>query len=159
MSAALLISAVSHRNFDVSQKRSFKEWSSILDLSSRWGFTSIRDLAIRCLEPPSAYHLLLLARKYGVDQWVLLALSELCERPQPLSVDEARLMDFEDIVLIGSVRERVRSRALRVTVDPSEITSCIEAWKKGESWSRVESAPAEATATPPPSTASKSRFK
>ncbi|KAH9976100.1 hypothetical protein BGW80DRAFT_1157200, partial [Lactifluus volemus] len=96
-------------NFNMSQKHSFKEWSSILDLSTRWGFTSIRELAIRCLEPPSAHHRLLLARKYGVDQWVLPALSELCERPQPLNVDEARFMDFEDIVLVGSVRERVRS--------------------------------------------------
>jgi hypothetical protein len=121
----------------MSQKHSFKEWSSILDLSTRWGFTSIRELAIRCLEPPSAHHRLLLARKYGVDQWVLPALSELCERPQPLNVDEARFMDFEDIVLVGSVRERVRSRTL--TANPSEIRSCIDAWKKGEPWSRVES--------------------
>ena len=138
----------------MSQKHSFKEWSSILDLSSRWGFTSIRDLAIRCLKPPSPYHLLLLARKYGVDEWVLPALSELCERPQPLSVDEARLMDFEDIVLIGSVRERVRSRTLTLTVKPSEVRSCIEAWKKGEPWSGVESVPAVPATAPtsrPPS--------
>jgi hypothetical protein len=136
------------------QNHSFKEWSSVLDLSTRWGFTSIRELAIRCLEPPSAYHRLLLARKFGIDQWTLPALSELCERPQPLSVDEARLMDVEDIVLVGSVRERVRSSTL--TVEPSEIRSCIEAWKKGEPWrppSRVglvAAVPISAPTTPPP---------
>ncbi|KAI0250055.1 hypothetical protein BJV78DRAFT_1128587 [Lactifluus subvellereus] len=126
-------------NFNTSQERSFEEWSSILDLSTLWGFTSIRDLAIRCAKPPSAYHRLLLARKHAVDQWVLPALSELCERPQSLSVDEARLMNFEDIVLIGSVRESVRSQEL--SVNPAEIKDCIEAWKKGEPWSPVKGLP------------------
>ena len=124
------------RNFNTLQERSFEEWSSILDLSTRWGFTSVRDLALRCANPPSAYHRLLLARKHAIDQWILPALSELCERPQPLSVDEARLMDVEDIVLVGSVRESVRSHAL--SVHPAKIKDCIEAWKKGEPWNPVE---------------------
>jgi hypothetical protein len=130
---------ISFRNFNTLQERSFDEWSSILDLSTRWGFTSIRDMAIRCLKAPSAHHLLLLARKYSVDQWVLIALSGLCERPQPLSVDEARLMDFKDIVLVGSVRESIRSHKLSVKLE--EILDCIQAWEKGEPWSPAEKVP------------------
>ncbi|KAI0249057.1 hypothetical protein BJV78DRAFT_1230985 [Lactifluus subvellereus] len=128
-------------DFNMLEKRSFEEWSSILDLSTRWGFTSIRDLAIRCVKPPSAYHRLLLARKHAVDQWILPALSELWERPQPLSVDEARLMDFEDIVLIGSVRESVRSHTH--SVHPAESKDCIEASKKGVLCNLVEGVPCD----------------
>src|SRR6267154_2927699 len=87
------------RNFNALAEHSFEELSSILDLSTRWGFTSIRDMAIRTMEPPTPNELLILGRKYGVDEWIPLALQELCERPQPLTPDEARLMDFEDVVL------------------------------------------------------------
>ncbi|KAI0002273.1 hypothetical protein BJV74DRAFT_741415, partial [Russula compacta] len=95
-------------NFNTREEHSFEEWTSILDLSTRWGFTTIRDLAIRCLKPPTPLQRLLLARKCGVEEWILPALQELCERPLPLTLDEARLMDVEDIVLVGSVRETVR---------------------------------------------------
>jgi len=127
-----LLSVLYPLNFNVPDEYSFEELSSILDLSTRWGFTSIRDLAIRCLKPPSPHQRLILGRKYSVKQWILPALQALCERPQPLTLDEARVMDFEDVVLVGSVREAVRSNTL--TVKPTEIKDCIEAWKRGEPW-------------------------
>ncbi|KAI0295261.1 hypothetical protein BC826DRAFT_1009140 [Russula brevipes] len=127
-----LLSVLYPLNFNVPDEYSFEELSSILDLSTRWGFTSIRDLAIRCLKPPSPHQRLILGRKYSVKQWILPALQALCERPQPLTLDEARVMDFEDVVLVGSVREAVRSNTL--TVKSTEIKDCIEAWKRGEPW-------------------------
>ena len=132
----------SPRNFNTLEERSFEEWSSILDLSTRWGFTSIRDLAIRCLKPPSPLRRLILARKCAVEEWVNPALLELCERPEPLSLDEARLMDFEDVVLVGSVRQNVRTSTL--TTNGAGIRDCIQAWKRGEPWS-----PDPATVAPP----------
>lgn len=119
-------------DFNALEKYSFEELSSILDLSTRWGFTSIRYMAIRCMEPPTPHERLILGRKYGVDEWIPLALQELCERPQPLTTDEARLMDFEDVVLVGSVREKVRNQAL--TVDSAGIRDCIESLRRGEPW-------------------------
>ena len=130
------------RNFNTREECSFEEWTSILDLSTRWGFTSIRDLAIRCLKPPTPLQRLLLARKFGVEEWILPALRELCERPLPLTFDEARLMDVEDIVLVGSVRETVRSHVL--AVKSAGIGDCIVAWRSGKPWQR----PAEALAAP-----------
>ena len=127
------------RNYNTLEERSFKEWSSILDLSTRWGFTSIRDLAIRCIKSPNPVTRLVLARKHGVEQWILPALLELCEWPEPLSLEEARLMDFEDVVLVGSVRQTVRSSSL--IVRGAEIRSCIRAWKRGEPWSPVSDIP------------------
>ncbi len=117
------------RNYNTLERRTFEEWSSILDLSTRWGFTSIRDLAIRCIGIPDPLKKLTLARKYAIDKWIHPALFELCMRPQPLSLEEARLMDFEDAILVGSVRQTVRSSALMVR--GTRIRDYIQAWKSG----------------------------
>jgi hypothetical protein len=87
------------------------------------------------MKPPNPLDRLLLARKHAVEQWILPALSELCERPEQLSLEEARLMDFEDVVLVGSVRQAVRSSTL--AVGGTGIGDCIRAWKIGEPWSSV----------------------
>lgn len=116
------------RNYNTLETRTFEEWSAILDLSTRWGFTSIRDLAIRCMKPPTPLDRLILARKHAVDEWILPALLELCERPEPIDLEEARLMDFEDVVLVGSVRQTVRSSTL--TVDGTGIGKYVRAWER-----------------------------
>ena len=121
------------RNYNALENRTFEEWTSILDLSTRWGFTSIRELAIRCIKSPDPLNRLLLARKYAVEQWIHPALLELCERPEPLSLEEARLMDFEDVLLLGTVRQRARSPTL--LAQGAGIGNCIQAWKSGEPWS------------------------
>ena len=142
------------RNFNVIEKRSFEEWSSILHLSTRWGFTSIRDLAIRCVKPPSPLHRLLIARKYAIEQWINPAFFGLCERPEPLSLDEARVMDFEDVVLVGSIRQTIRSPALKVK--GVGIRDCIQAWRSGEPWRPASdtplalACPTSRTPSPPP---------
>jgi hypothetical protein len=89
-------------------------------------------MAIRCLKPPTPYQRLIMGRKYAIEKWILPALQELCERPELVSLDEARLMDFEDVVLIESVRETIRSRSLRVLA--SGIRECIETHRRGETW-------------------------
>ncbi|KAI0262198.1 hypothetical protein BC834DRAFT_829324, partial [Gloeopeniophorella convolvens] len=116
-----------------------EEWTSILRLSTRWGFASIRDLAIRSIEPPTPYDRLLLARKYTIDQWITPTLVAMCGRDEPLTLDEARLMELEDVVLIGSVRECVRSRKPSAVSD--EIHDCIVAWRRGEPWSPKDITP------------------
>jgi len=85
------------------------------------------------MKPPSALRRLILARRYAIEEWVNPALLELCERPEPLSLDEARQMDFEDVVLLGSVRQNVRS--LTLTTNEAGIRDCIQAWRSGEPWS------------------------
>ena len=123
------------RNYNNLERRTFEQWSAILDLSTRWGFTSIRDLAIRCIRPSDPLKKLVLARKNNIDTWIQPALLELCIRPQPLSLEEARLMDFEDVILVGSVRQTARSSTL--TVESTGIRNCIQAWQKREPWSAV----------------------
>jgi hypothetical protein len=96
----------------------------VLCLSTRWGFTSIRKLALSSIKPATPHDRLLLARKYSVDDWVIPALSAMCERLAPLTLSEARQMDIEDVVLVSTVREDIRSRTLKV--DPAEIPRRVE---------------------------------
>ncbi|KAI0000979.1 hypothetical protein BJV77DRAFT_933413, partial [Russula vinacea] len=84
---------------------SYEQWKSVLRLSTQWGFSSLRKLALRSINPPTPFDQLLLARAYSVDHWVLPALSALCERTVPLSLNEASQMSMEDVVLVTTVRE------------------------------------------------------
>jgi len=136
-----LLSILYPQNYNTLEERSFEEWTSILKLSTRWGFTSIRDLAIRCIKPPSALQRLVVARKYDIEQWIVPALVGLCERPEPLSLNEASLLDLEDFVLVGSVRESVRSSNL--VVRGAGIRDHILTWK-GE----LESPPSPVSDSP-----------
>jgi hypothetical protein len=93
---------------------SFEEWTSVLHLSTRWEFASIRNLALASIDPPTPLDQLLLARSYSVNHWVPLALSALCKRAAPLSVEEARKMEIEDLVLVATMREDIRDSTLKV---------------------------------------------
>ena len=108
---------------------SYEEWKSVLHLSTRWDFCSIRRLALGSINPPTAHDRLLLARTYSVDDWVTPALSALCERTAPLSLSEARQMSIEDVVLVSTVREDIRNHALQV--DSAEIPLRVEAEQLG----------------------------
>ena len=113
-----------HRDFE-RHDLSYEEWKSVLYLSSCWDFASIRRLALNNIQPPTPHDRLLLARTYSVDHWVNPSLSALCERRAPLSLDEARQMNIEDVVLVATVREDIRSHALRVNA--TEISCHVEA--------------------------------
>lgn len=109
------------RDFD-EHNLSYEQWRSVLNLSTRWGFASLRKLALRSVKPPTPCDQLLLARTYGIDHWVLPSLSALCERTTPISINEARQMRIEDVVLVATVREDIRNGGSK-----TEIPRLIEA--------------------------------
>ncbi|KAH9174989.1 hypothetical protein EDB89DRAFT_2067138 [Lactarius sanguifluus] len=109
---------------------SYRQWKSVLHLSTRWGFCSIRKLALKSINPPTPHDRLILARTYTVDQWVQPALTALCERAEPLSLTEALQMRMEDVVLVAAVREDVRSRVLRI--DGAKVARVVEAALAGK---------------------------
>ncbi|KAH8996890.1 hypothetical protein EDB92DRAFT_2083973, partial [Lactarius akahatsu] len=102
-----LLSILYPANFEA-HELTYKQWKSILHLSTRWGFASLRKLALNSIRPPTSHDRFVLARTYSVDHWVLPALIALCERTLPLSLDEARQMSLEDVVLVARVREEIR---------------------------------------------------
>ncbi|KAH9067694.1 hypothetical protein EDB87DRAFT_1553020, partial [Lactarius vividus] len=110
-----LLSVLYPANFEA-HELTYEQWKSVLHLSTRWGFASLRELALKSIKPPTSHDKFVLARTYSVDHWVLPALTALCKRSLPLSLDEARQMSMEDVILVGTVREEIREGALRVDV-------------------------------------------
>jgi len=110
---------------------SYEQWKSVLHLATRWDFASIRRLALNSISPPTPHDRLLLARTYSIDHWVVPALSALCERKAPLTLSEARQMDVEDIILVATVREAIRSHNHKLQVDGAEIPRHVEAAQAG----------------------------
>ncbi|KAI9465230.1 hypothetical protein BJY52DRAFT_1164882, partial [Lactarius psammicola] len=102
-----LLSILYPANFGV-HELTYEQWKSVLHLSTRWGFASLRKLALKSIKPPTSHDQFILARTYSIDHWVLPALTALCERTLPLSLDEALQMSMEDVILVATVREEVR---------------------------------------------------
>ena len=86
---------------------------------------------MRSIDPPTACDRLLLARKYSVDHWIVPALTALCKRTEPINLDEARGMSVEDVVLVATVREHIRSKAIQFGVNSTEISRRVEAMQAG----------------------------
>ena len=116
-------------NFEA-HELSYEQWKSVLHLSTRWGFASLRKLALKSITLPTPHDQLVLARTYSVDEWVLPALTALCERTFPLSLDEAREMRMEDVILVATVREEIRGGALQV--DAADVPRYIEGAQAGK---------------------------
>jgi hypothetical protein len=91
------------------------EWTSVLHLASKWGFESIRSLAL-CellpLAPP--VDKIVLGRKYGFDDWLTPTYVAVCARAEPLSLAEAEKMSNADVTRIFQARERARSSSASV---------------------------------------------
>jgi hypothetical protein len=106
-----------------------QEWTSILRLASKWGFGSIRSLAVHSVLPlASPVDKIALARTYGFDDWLLDAFVALCERPEPLSDDEAERMIKSDIAKIARAREaaRVLGACPSTTVAKAAVAQAFE---------------------------------
>ncbi|KII95607.1 hypothetical protein PLICRDRAFT_96246 [Plicaturopsis crispa FD-325 SS-3] len=87
------------------------EWTSVLHLATRWEFDSIRALALHSLEPLPLNPIdkVLLAREFDITSpWALAAYTELCERPEALTIPEARALGLETAMRISQLRERLR---------------------------------------------------
>lgn len=98
---------------------SYEQLRSALRLSSRWGFASLRRLALKSIEPPNAFEQLVIVHSCRVDDWGFPVLSALCERRLPLSLEEARQMNIEPVVLIATGQEDICSKGL--LIDAAEI--------------------------------------
>ncbi|KAH8996889.1 hypothetical protein EDB92DRAFT_1942502 [Lactarius akahatsu] len=113
LSVLFYVSFVRSQNFEA-HELTYEQWKSVLHLSTRWGFASLRELTLKSIKPPTSHDQFVLARTYSINHWVLPALTSLCERTLSLSLDEARQMKMEDVILVATVREEIRGGAVRV---------------------------------------------
>ncbi|KAI6124778.1 hypothetical protein EDD16DRAFT_1703578 [Pisolithus croceorrhizus] len=88
------------------------QWISVLRLSTMWEFKDLREVAIQHLDLPSRplapVEKFVLASKYGIKRWLLPALTQLAERPWPISVEEGRRIGLENALKLAAVRERLK---------------------------------------------------
>ena len=100
---------------------------SILDLATRWEFTSIRTLAIRSIQSLDILpaDCIALCHKYDIaDSWTAQAHVALCERADPLTITEANKIGMNAVVHIAQIRERLRAgNTLTSYVSPTRSTS------------------------------------
>lgn len=110
------------RVFGEYKPQTVDEWTSVLHLATRWEFESIRRVAIRELEKFSidAVEKIVLSRRFDINSpWALAAYTEVCRRPDTLTVSEARTLGLETAMRIYQLREKMweRSGAKKSRVD------------------------------------------
>ncbi|KZP28467.1 hypothetical protein FIBSPDRAFT_779866 [Athelia psychrophila] len=116
------------------------EWTSVLRLSTMWGFESLRDLAISTLSNlfsvPSFTSDLdpveraCLARDYDVDEWLVPALNALAQREDPLSVQEGMRLGWELAMQVANVRESFVAWNEKAAVGPRGSRAPIDYSKR-----------------------------
>ncbi|KZP11504.1 RHD3-domain-containing protein [Athelia psychrophila] len=85
------------------------DWTAILHLAVRWGFQSIRTLAIARLTPIATdIDKIVLGRQYGINAWLHEAFTAICMREQSVTKEESRRMKVDDIIEISALRQLFR---------------------------------------------------
>lgn len=88
-----------------------EQWTSVLKLSTAWGFEQVRTAAIDALMAlgVSAIDRVVLGRKYDIQsrEWLLPGLNELARRAEPIAFEEASQIGFDTALKLASVRERL----------------------------------------------------
>ncbi|KAI6015181.1 hypothetical protein F5J12DRAFT_816462 [Pisolithus orientalis] len=111
------------------------QWISVLKLSTMWEFNELRDAAIQHLDSPSQpldpVNKLVLASKYQIKKWQLPALLEFAKRSELISVEEGRLIGFENALKLAAVREQFQKMKLLDVIDKEkESRTCTSLVRK-----------------------------
>lgn len=94
--------------------QSKETWLVIITLATRWGFDSMRELAIRQLErySMSPVDRIALYKEYQIDKKLLIpSYIDLCKSPTLPSPADAQRLQLETILRIADARERALLRA------------------------------------------------
>ncbi|KIY48026.1 hypothetical protein FISHEDRAFT_44045 [Fistulina hepatica ATCC 64428] len=92
--------------------RPVEDWTVILSLAHRWGFPEVHALAVRELEKLEFPDLdrIVVYHKYDVDRRLLVTrYAALCEREEPLTVEEGARLGMETAMTIAQGREIARA--------------------------------------------------
>ncbi|KZP11505.1 RHD3-domain-containing protein [Athelia psychrophila] len=98
------------------------EWTAILHLAVRWGFQSIKTLAISQLTPIATdIDKIALGRQYEINPWLHEAFTAVCIRERSLTKEEGRRMSVNDIIDINAIRQLYRPAAQLTQVSTLSI--------------------------------------
>ncbi|KZP16649.1 RHD3-domain-containing protein [Athelia psychrophila] len=98
------------------------DWTAILHLAVRWGFHSIKTLAIKQLTPIATdIDKIVLGRQYDINPWLHEAFTAVCMREQSVTKEEGRRMRVDDIIEINAIRQLYRPAAQPTQVSTLSI--------------------------------------
>lgn len=123
------------RTIGTYKAQSVEDWISILSLSLRWTFEGVSELAANSQCSRAKYFQtklnpalelddlikdpidrVIIARKWGIKpEWVFDGLLAICERKEPLKLEEAQLLSIGDVVNIAKAREAIMARKFSLT--------------------------------------------
>ncbi|KAF9228865.1 hypothetical protein BS17DRAFT_772609 [Gyrodon lividus] len=85
------------------------QWTSVLKLSTLWGFSTLRQVAIDNLSELETRlaEKIALGYAYDVKSWLLPVMNELVRQPEPIDMKEASCMGIETALKLASVREQL----------------------------------------------------
>lgn len=96
-------------DFEHGDVHSVEDWISVLRLSTRWGFESIRRLAIHRLGLIACpIDKIIEGKACGVEEWLVQSFADVCNRAECLTTEEGRRLGVDDAVFIMRMRESVR---------------------------------------------------
>jgi hypothetical protein len=102
------------RSYAPARLHTKEEWTAVLVLAHRWDFPAIRAVAVAELAAVTTpIDKLVLARDYGVEEWLAGAYLAVCEAPEYPSDEDCLRLDRATIVKIGRAREACRSPRIR----------------------------------------------
>jgi hypothetical protein len=98
------------------------EWTDVLHLSCKWGFTHLRDAAIKALVPLTLpVDRLVLARKHGLSDWIEAAHADLIKRDEDLTEVEVEKMSSKDVFVIANGRAGLRAAKVRLALETQRV--------------------------------------
>ncbi|EIM79450.1 uncharacterized protein STEHIDRAFT_30913, partial [Stereum hirsutum FP-91666 SS1] len=100
------LSVLHPTDFEHGDVHSVEDWIFVLRLATRWGFESIRKLAINRLDPiATPIDKIVEGKACGVEKWLVPGFADLCNRAGCLTKEEGRRLGVDDVIFIASMRE------------------------------------------------------
>lgn len=94
----------SNSDFTKESPTTVEEWTSVLDVATRFQFDGIKTLAITQLAIiASSIDKIVIGRKYNINKWLTDAYRSVCERRELLAQEDAERLGMEDVVKIANV--------------------------------------------------------
>ncbi|CAE6469460.1 unnamed protein product [Rhizoctonia solani] len=94
-------------------------------LANMWNFSDLRAYLIPFTETVLGdIDKIVFAREFGIQDWLALAHKNLCERTEPITLEEARKLGIESLVFISRMRELFRPPLLADSPSVYYCESC-----------------------------------
>lgn len=106
--------SITSRDFETRDDNTVTHWTSVLRCALRWGFESVKRLALKHLRAQATpVEKILLARDLLMDldgkEWMMESFVTLCEQPRFPTKHECQHLGMSDVHLIATVRESVQT--------------------------------------------------